>query len=936
MAIGIHAGYTNGVKLTEPKPKDVLEYEKILKFRKEFHTTPSHHVNVPIKPLNQGMGQANGLTTSVPSSHLQHDAPILSSPPVQKGVQNGVHKLPKASHTIIAESKVPVTPASHLTAPAHKSSNTQRVSTPASSSSGLDPIFLTKSEVLLKAELQQKRQRLERTVEEQCDQSRVIWRHNQFDQEALPNFNVSQVLKEAQQIVKPINLIENNGTNRTASSSDSFDDNTFYSSQMNDSTTTEEADELGKMRSDKASKYSLDGRGPEGDTPVSTHEVAPKRRIETNGAVAMDINSVDADQQAHSQPSNTVPAAPTNHDSHSAPASELDRISTLNHIEQLEAQLATLKAQQARRLPNVGKNHPGDAPSAHDEPAYSPPDAGDVVTVRQSGRDEIREPGKGKVQKLGEGRAPVTVESQSREYIRRDPIPQSPLPSEVRVIRNHITSPAAPQPARVSPLAVARVPQLHQGPVHQGQRVFSDSNHPFQGSGLEASSGRQSPRNPLQPLNTRKRRRDIEIHERVRNVAARLSSPEIQIKREPLSPPPHAEPSETWQPRRRQDATRPIYIEMDSPRYQVQEPIIYQPRSAAQAPQRYLAADERQPLTPIGHRVVSRNGQIGAHEEQDLRRVVSARQLRIPRSPIEQYAPSQSTSARAASQTYLPQSDNATSLQPRASVQPLPSSRADRNQSLSPLPRFSSPMLKPMAMLPPARRIVVDQYGQRYEDQIHSDRQGSSIPLGRPSEYVPRYEQLVPRSPTVREPQVVNVYDERRYVRRAPSPHSSHYVEYHPRRVFDRESDHVYSEEVYLPRNDVVRAVEYSEPRSAGRYEEIIRPRVGELRTQSVRPAGVALYEEPREPIVRIQSVRPDDDGIVNLENRREIPSQASRQVSVRAPDTFSRPVTYTGGELPKYRYMTDGQERRYVDEVADEVVYDGTRSSGIRPLQRL
>ena len=916
MAIGSVTNHTNGVKMTEPKPKDVLEYEKLLNFRTEFRANPPLHVNVPIQTLKQGMNQANGLTAPVPSPRPQNGVTISSSP----RMHNGVHRLPKATHTVPAQSKVSRTPTTHPAASAYKSPNTQVVSTPASSSSGLDPIFLTKSEVLVKAELQQKRQRIERVLEEQCNQSRMASRQKLSDQEALPNFNVSKVLKEAQQIVKPINLIENNGTNRTASPSDSFDDKTFYSSQMNEST-TEEADDSAKMRSDRPCKYALEGNCRRGDACTFSHDIVSKNRTETDGAGAMDIDSVDADEQATSRPSNDVHTAPPND----------DRNPALDRIEQLEEQLRNLKAQQGRVSPNVVKNRLGDSQITHDEPAYSPPDAGDVVAVRQTGRDEIRETGKGRLQRPGENRAPTVVENSSREYIRRDQIPQSPPSSEVRVVRNHITSPAAPQPARVSPLAVARIPQ-----VHQGQRVFSD-NQPSREPRAEAPSARQSPPISLQP---RKRRRETDFHDKARNVAARrdVASPEVYIKPEPVSPPPRAEPSEPWQPRRRQDASRPIYVETDSPRYQAQDPVIYQPRSAIEVPQRYLA-DERRPLTPAAHRVISRNGQLASHEEQDLRRVVSTRQIRVPQSPIEQYAPPKPASARATSQVYRPQSDHAIALQPRASVQPQPiSSRADRDQSLSPLPRarLSPTIREPLSMAPPARRIVVDQYGHRYAAPPPSDRQASSIPLGRSSELIPRYEQVVPRSPSVREPQVVNVYDERRYVRRAPSPHASHYVEYHPRHVFDRESEQVYSEEIYLPRNDVVRAVEYSEPRSAGRYEEVIRPRAGEIRTQSVRPNGVTLYEEPREPITRIQSVRPDEDRLISIENRREAPARISRQVSVRADDGYSRPVTFTGSERPSYRYMAEGPERRYVDEIPDEVVYDAARSSGRRPLQRL
>lgn len=924
MATGTVAIHTNGVKLTDSKSKEVLEYETLLSLRGEIYANAHPRLNVPIQPPKQGMNHANGL--SKPSPRVQNGVHKLPSPPMQ----NGVHKMSKETKAAPPQSKSLDAPVLQPVAFTHKAPNTQLLtsSAPTLGSSGLDPIFLTKSEVLVRAELHQKRQRIERALDEQVNQHWMIGQQRTFEQEALANLDVTKILQDAQQIVKPINPVENNGTNRTASSSDSFDENTFYSSQMTDSTAEEVDDSATRSRSNRACRYFLDGECRHGDACSFSHEPALKQRVEADGPQTMEIDGVNADEQAPSRSNNFVQPATANENRNPAAVPQLDRISRLNHIEQLEEQLRTLKSQE--RV--LAHDQPGDSGSAQDEPAYSPPDAGDLVAVRQIGREKIGEPGKGRLRNFGESRAPATLETKSREYVRHDHIPHSPLLSDVRVVRNHITSPVAPQPARVSPLAVARVSQLH-----QGQRVFSDNNRPSQGSGGEVASARQSPRVPLG-----KRRREIDSHDRTRNVVPRkdLGSPEIRIKEEPVSPPPFTEPSETWQPRRRQEVSRPVYVESDSPRYRDQEPVMYLPRKAEQVSQNYLA-DERRPTTPIARRVISRNGHhLGAHEEQDLRRVVSTRQIRIPRSPLEQYAPPQPSSARATSQVYYPQADHAVSVQPRASVQPQQIiSHIDRDQSLSPVPRarFSPTIRAPLTMAPPARRIVVDQYGHRYEAPMPAERQTSALPVGRSSEFVPRYEQLVPSSPSFREPQVVNVYDERRYVRRAPSPQ---YVEYHPaptsRQMVDRENEQMYGDEVYLPRNDGIRAVEYSEPRAAGHYEEVVRSREGLIRTQSVRPAAGGLYEEPREQIARIQSVRPEQDRVISLERRREVVPQVSRQVSVRADDTFSRPVTYTGAERPGYRYMTEAQERRYVDEIPDEVVYEAPRSAGRRPAHRL
>ncbi len=891
--------------------KEVLEYEKLLRLRADVVANVHPRLSLPSQSSKQGMNLPKGLTPSASSPRRQ----------------NGVEKLSKAVHpTPIPTQPKLSNPLSSLPPPHPlKTPNTRPFQIPAPASSGFDPLFLTKSEVLVRAELQQKRQQIERVLKEQLNQSRAVSRQRVFDQEASPNFDAAKVLREAQQIVKPINIVENSGTNRNASSSDSFDEKTFYSSQMNEST-TEEADERGShertpWRPMKACKFFFEGNCRKGNGCTFSHDPAFKETVEADGHQAMDIDGVNADEQTTAPPGEVLHPAPPN-DSNDAQKSVM--LNRNEQIEQLEQQLRNLKSIVFPSAP-----HQRDTYSTHDEPAYSPPEAGDIVAVRQNRRDEIREPEKDRGKNSVGRRAPPAAENKSREYIRHNQNPHSPIASEIRIIRNHITSPVAPQPSRVSPLAVSRVP-----PVHQGQRVISEKNRPSRGSAGEVPNGRQSPGAIPQSLNSlsnaRKRRR-VGSHDRGRYVMPRRESQEVRIKEEPVSPPPFADTPNTWQPRGRQHVSKPVYIETGSPRYRDHEPIIYQPRNVDHVPQSYFA-DERRPMSPMVRRVVSRNAhQISAHEEPSLRRVVSARQIRIPRSPPGQYAPPQPSSTRAASQVYIPQRSHNISLQPRASVQPQPISHIERDQSISPVPRARiSPTIRgPPTMAPPARRIVVDRYGQTYEAPLAFERQNSAAPVGHPSELIPRYDHLVPRSPSFRDPRLVNVYDERRYFRRGPSP--PQYVEYHPastsRHVFDRESEPVYGEEVYVPRNEPVRAIDYADPRLAGHTEEVLRPREV-LRTASVRPIGGGLYEEPREQIARVQSVRPEADGITPLESRRLVLPD-----SMPGERALSRPVAYAGLERPKYWYTTEAQERRYVDEIGDEVVYEAPRTFARRPV---
>ena len=908
---------TNGMKPLNNKPPEDVEYDRILSLRGEVLTETHPRLKAPVESLKQGMNRSVGMPTSMASPRMQ----------------NGVNKLPQANHTIPTISGNPPVSALQPSISKHNSPHMQCTPASAPASSGLHPIFLTKSDVLVRAELQQKRQRIERALEEQFKQKMVISRQRGLDQDSLPDFDTTNVLREAQQIVKPINLVETNGANRPVSSSDSFDENTFYSSQMNDSA-TEEVDESVKSRPKRVCRFFFDGHCREGDACTFSHDPALKQRVGAVRLEAMDIDSVNADEQAPLRTNDNLHPASINDNRNASPTSQHE-ISRLKHIEFLEAQLRSLKSGVGGDLPNPIKEHSNNRPNPT-EPAYPSLNTGDLVMVRQNGENggkDNRGPGKGKQNNPSESNALTKLDNISREYVRRDQNPRSPPPREVRVVRNHITSPVAPQPARVSPLAVAKVPN-----IHQGQRAAPDRYRPSRNSGGEISSARQSPRAPLQPLNPKKRRRGIDPQERGRNVMPRrdVGSPEVRVKTEPVSPQPVAVSSETWQPRPRQVASRIIYLENDSPRYGDQDQTNHEPRTADRGPQRFLT-EEGRPFTPAARHVISRNGNsISAHEEQDLRRVVSARQIRIPLSPLEQFAPPQPSSGRAASQIYLPQPSQPMTLVRRASAQPQPIPYVDRDRSFSPLPRarFSPTIRGPITMAPPARRVVVDQYGHRYEAPPPSDRQTSLIPIGRAAEVIPRYEQLVPHSPSFRETQVVNIYDERRFIRRAQSPPPPQYVEYHPtstsRHVLDRESNQYYGEEVYIPRNDGVRAMDYGEPRSTGHYEGIMRPREGIVRTESVRPVAVGPYEEPREQIARLQSVRPEQDRVINLERRREV--IPLRQVNVRADDAFGFAET----ERPKYRYATEAQERRYVNEISDDVVYEAPRSTGRRPLQRL
>ncbi|WXC66466.1 hypothetical protein SNK03_012244 [Fusarium graminearum] len=104
-------------------------------------------------------------------------------------------------------------------------------------STKIDPIFLEKSDDLVKAELRLQRQKLERVLKDEVEQKKATTK-SAVQGEPVVEFDLSQVLSEALTRVQSTTVPDTtvsaaaDATNPD-NASDSFDDNTFYSSQHN-------------------------------------------------------------------------------------------------------------------------------------------------------------------------------------------------------------------------------------------------------------------------------------------------------------------------------------------------------------------------------------------------------------------------------------------------------------------------------------------------------------------------------------------------------------------------------------------------------------------------------------------------------------------------------------------------------------------------------
>ena len=199
---------------------ELAEYEKILKLRDAVFAGSHPRLTVPTNAVRKVSPRA----TQTPSQTLPPVPP--STAPQYLGVQlPGLQLNNSTEHA----------PTKPLNMPNGTPSG-PRSDLPASAAFELDPIFLTKPDVLVRAEAQLHRQRIERALREQLEGKKKDARHKTSPQEAKPDFDVSDVLSKALEIAKPVTFENPHATNENGSASDSFDENSFYSSKAPDST----------------------------------------------------------------------------------------------------------------------------------------------------------------------------------------------------------------------------------------------------------------------------------------------------------------------------------------------------------------------------------------------------------------------------------------------------------------------------------------------------------------------------------------------------------------------------------------------------------------------------------------------------------------------------------------------------------------------------
>ncbi|KAF9693082.1 hypothetical protein EKO04_008643 [Ascochyta lentis] len=389
------------------------------------------------------------------------------------------------------------------------------------------------------------------------------------------------------------------------------------------------------------------------------------------------------------------------------------------------------------------------------------------------------------------------------------------------------------------------------------------------GNGGANSSRRNSPSGPAPPLqNPRKRRREEKRQEKRREQQANkrvIRSPEPYIKEEPQSPPPLAES----QPSKRR-ALQPLHndVEMMSPRGDARMQSVY-----------YREYDE--PTSPTVIHAPQRRPQ---PQEQDLRRVASLQYARRPYSPGGSggdiyAAPPEYRPVRAASHAYADRPEVPIFREPSSCASMAPRYVRERSRS---------PIYEPM---PPPRRIVVDQYGNKYYAAPVEARESAAPPPSRRMEVDPYYERAVTREPTMRAPARSDIYEDEVGQRMPPPP---------PRRYLEAAEPELIESRPYRQREASRRTVEVEyrpqeivERRPIPQYEEMGPPQYMPSRAYSVRPE--IMRREVPEGYVRHESVQPG--------SIRASAQPRYREVSIAHPEASDRYA------------MAPPQSRRYVEE---------------------
>ncbi|KAH0565433.1 hypothetical protein GP486_001167 [Trichoglossum hirsutum] len=752
--------------------------------------------------------------------------------------------------------------------------------------SEINPVLLSKPEDPVRADILLHRQQLEQALEEQHEQRRGEPRQRHPHQELVSGFDVSDVLEKALQIVHPVEGVRG----------ESSDHNSYYSSQQNDSPVEEV------------------------ENPHGVQLGQEQSRPERAQAEDMEIDDLHAAEDAEKQRISPLPAALRDSDYWGGTQKAEPYVEELRQPYTSMSHGSSQIERKGRRYYTAEPRDVYEGPSQVESsrgPRIGFQGNSDYIELEVEAEHHNRRDRETSISHADTAQAPARATSH-----------ESP---EITVVRNHISSPLAPRPERVSPLAVARMPPLaqeHQHDEFNSQRV----KRPLQ---------IHSPGSPSQPSTQRKRRRPFSSETESRQIPARQladSSPP-QIKEEPLSPMPLSSvPS--IRPAKRRPQIQGSSLERQPSRDSTNRDSFAKPQ---EQPQRYRN-DTDISASAIPLRVSSRGSvqriERDGHHPRHYARVRYSRRQQSPTYSV-QVSPTDPRPVRATSHVFdrLVVDQSRHYREPsRSQLGQYPTAvRSGRSRS-PPSLRERYPSLQQdviMAPSPLPHRIALDKHGREYIPGSAVIRR-SAAPPGRQGEIGPYFERAAAGDPVLRVPIPVpdDLCSDRTFVERFPpfpTP-SRRIIEQSPIGAVDyrayRDRDFTVPQgAIPVAREEYVQSGDYPERR----ISHFVIPREYVPRMQSARPEG-GRYETARDFVPRIQSVHPEPvgrdyaTGVRPEAERRDyiVPPQNVREYSVRT-DEGQR--DFVPAENERYSFLPSG--RRYADHALIERPTEVPRETG-------
>ncbi|KAI0877267.1 hypothetical protein GGS24DRAFT_497967 [Hypoxylon argillaceum] len=832
--------------LTSPEHTEIHEYEKIIQFRDTVVSGKHPRIKVPASAVVKNAS----VTQPSPSNAPERVAQSSIRQSINNNAANG-HSMDNMLSFKANSQRPAVTVPSTSSAPFIPG-----VSRPfGSGKPEIDPVLLQKSDSLVKAEIQFQRQRLETVLKDQVEERKTSIRGNPQSSEQLPELDISDILAKALTLVQATapaaTSILPSPTANASDASDSFDENTFYSSQHD----TPESRPSVPARNVLENVQVQDAPIPVLQTGSYAHLSEPLTSRPLPASVSRPPRTDIARNITHDQimGSTHLPAGPSmpvqTQGMASTSRTETRNLSNQDHqTEQLETQVISSDSRDASRSDNSGNTDSEQSADQHG--LQNPPQLVSNPNFRR----------------------------------REEPL-----------IRGHNLSPFAPRPAHVSPLAVARQPAIRESDTSTLQRV------PAQVTALRQEhavviSPESSPQGDKGSKRKNKKKNKRKVDARGQDVQG---SP--NIKAEPRSPSPLTAPP-FIRPQK-----RPRRFGRQEPEIIYDEPMPERPNSQVQqdrypplpvhverVPQSYEGVEDpylRQVRPSVGP--VSRRPESPVYEERrsDGSFIRYVRRVSSPSGYADPYGAVDPRPMRTAS--YAATNTNLREVPTyqrdgRMSVRPF----ADRARSRSPIiiERHSSAMPPPSA---PPRRIVVDEFGREYVEPVRtaSVSRQSVVPPTRPADHEVVYERAPIRA-TSRIPAPEIIGEDGVIYRRASPGYAS-------RRVITQ-PDYGVGFRSYRERDYPVQPMgppghEFVQIHGAGEHV----PREYLPRAASVRPVESAPYD-------RLTSARPDIPPRQYTASVhpdvREIAPHVGRSYSVRPTEM----------EVPQRAYSVRPVERYY------------------------